>query len=173
MRKLLGLTLTSLISIFGASLWAATGMANLSGTVEDSEVSGLIKFEDVKEGLKVSGTIENVSPGEHGFHIHDFGDCGNEGKNAGGHYNPGQKPHGDVLKNGPSRVHPGDLGNVMINDEGKGEINVLIPGVHLMNGKYVVAGRAVILHDKKDDFGQPTGNAGGRIGCGPIVLTEK
>ncbi|MBI2167628.1 MAG: superoxide dismutase family protein, partial [Candidatus Omnitrophica bacterium] len=46
----------------------------------------------------------------------------------------------------------------------------VVPGLTLKEGEYAVAGRALILHEKEDDFGQPTGNAGGRIACGVIQL---
>lgn len=153
--------------------WAATGTAVIAGTTEDSELSGLLKFEETKEGLKITGTAENVAGGDHGFHIHEFGDCSDEGNAAGSHYNPNQKPHGHAIKDGPMKVHPGDLGNLSVKPDGTTTISILLPGVSLTSGKYNVAGRAVIIHEKKDDFGQPTGNAGGRIGCGPILITGK
>jgi Cu-Zn family superoxide dismutase len=153
--------------------WCAVGMASVTGTTENSDVSGNLKFEDTTDGLKISGTIENVSPGDHAFHIHEFGDCGEEGKNAGSHYNPEGHPHGNTIKEGVGKVHVGDMGNLTFNEQGIANVNVLLKGVSLTGGKTNVAGRAVVLHEKKDDFSQPTGNAGGRIGCGPIVLTAK
>jgi Cu-Zn family superoxide dismutase len=153
--------------------WSAMGVAMVKGTTDESEISGNLKFEDTAQGLKITGTIENVPSGEHAFHIHEFGDCGDEGKAAGSHYNPDQKPHGMAMKDGTMKVHPGDMGNLTANEKGMADVNVLLPNVALSNGKYTVAGRAVILHEKKDDFGQPTGNAGNRIGCGSILLTGK
>jgi len=152
---------------------AATGTTNINGTVEDSELTGQLKFEDTQDGLKITGSIEKIGMGDHGFHIHEFGDCSDEGKAAGSHYNPDQKPHGHAMKDGTKKVHPGDLGNLSVGNDGKAKVDILLPGVTLSAGKYNVAGRAVIIHEKKDDFGQPTGNAGGRIGCGSILLTSK
>jgi Cu-Zn family superoxide dismutase len=152
---------------------AATGTAHIRGTVEDSELSGELSFEDTPAGLKISGNLEKVAMGEHGFHIHEFGDCSDEGKAAGSHFNPDSKPHGHAMRDGTKNVHPGDMGNVNVGADGKANVDVVLPNVTLSSGKYSVAGRAVVLHEKKDDFGQPTGNAGGRIGCGPILLTGK
>lgn len=159
--------------ITSGAIWAATGTAMITGTTEDSELTGTLQFEETKDGLKVTGTIENAPGGDHGFHIHEFGDCGDEGKAAGGHFNPADHPHGLLMKDGIGKVHAGDMGNLNVGQEGTAEVSLVLPGVSLTNGKYNVAGRAVIIHEKKDDFGQPTGNAGGRIGCGPILITGK
>jgi Cu-Zn family superoxide dismutase len=153
--------------------WAATGTAIIEGTADGSDIQGTLKFEDTDKGLKVTGNIDNIPSGEHGFHIHEFGDCSDEAKAAGGHFNPGQHPHGLVTKDGVAKVHAGDMGNLVADKEGKAQVNILIPGVTLNSGKFDVAGRAVIVHEKTDDFGQPVGNAGSRIACGPIVLTAK
>jgi Cu-Zn family superoxide dismutase len=170
MKRILGLTIVTALMLT-ARVWAATGAAAIEGTADGSDIEGTLKFEDTAKGLKITGTIENVPTGEHGFHIHEFGDCSDEGKAAGGHFNPSGHPHGLVLKEGTGKVHAGDMGNLVADQEGMAKVDVLIPGVTLTSGKYDVVGRAVIIHDKKDDFGQPVGNAGGRIACGPIVLT--
>lgn len=163
---------TTLLALSGQS-YCATATALVEGTKEDSEIEGVLEFEDTAKGLKITGSIENVPSGDHGFHIHEFGGCEEEGKQAGSHFNPDHKPHGHMMKNGAAHVHPGDMGNVMADEKGHVTIDVLLPKVTLTSGKYAVAGRAVILHENKDDFSQPTGNAGGRIGCGPILLTGK
>jgi Cu-Zn family superoxide dismutase len=160
------------LALTGQSI-GAMGKAKIMGTAEDSDIRGEIKLEETKDGLKITGDLENIPVGEHAFHIHEFGDCGEEGKLAGSHYNPTQSPHGHIMKDGMKKAHIGDLGNIVIGTDGSGHVDAVIPNLHLTGGKYNVAGRAFIIHDKKDDFGQPTGNAGGRIGCGPIVLTEK
>lgn len=170
--KKTGLTAGAILLIAGRA-WCGMGMANISGTSEESDITGTLKFEDTREGLKVTGMIDNIAPGERAFHVHEFGDCGDEGKNAGGHFNPDQHPHGNTMKEGVAKVHVGDMGNLTFSEQGTAKIDLVLPGVMLTGGKYNVAGRAVVLHEKKDDFGQPTGNAGGRIGCGPIVLTGK
>ena len=53
--------------------------------------------------------------------------------------------------------------------DGKGHTEITIPGANLKkDDPHSYLGRAIIIHEKKDDGGQPTGNAGGRIGCGVI-----
>lgn len=168
-RKSLGLVLF-FVSASTISVFAETGIATIIGTSAGSEVSGEVKFEDTAEGLKVGVQVENVLPGKHGFHIHQYGLCQDEGKAAGGHYNPEGAGHGFVMKDGFSKAHAGDFGNIEVGPDGKGSLETVIPGLTLSNGTRNAAGRAVILHEKEDDFGQPTGNAGGRIGCGQIVI---
>jgi Cu-Zn family superoxide dismutase len=150
-----------------------TGVANIKGTTEGSKVTGTAKFEDNKGGLKVTVKVENVAPGLHGFHVHEKGLCTNAGNDAGGHFNPEGHPHGHAPKQGPASVHPGDMGNINVGADGKGTLETTLPGVSLNSGKYNISGLAVILHDKPDDYSQPTGNAGGRIGCGVITVTDK
>lgn len=156
---------------FAPVLRAETAEAQLASTSTNTVVSGLVKFEDTPRGLKVSAMIDQAPPGAHGFHIHEYGGCGDNGGKAGSHYNPAGHVHGNAVKGGPA--HPGDMGNIEIGADGKGKLEAILPDVTLTSGKMPVAGRAVIFHAKADDFSQPLGNAGGRIGCAPIVLTGK
>lgn len=163
----------SLVSVvLGASVaFGASAVANVAGTVSTSPIKGTVSLEDTPGGLHVKAQLVNVPAGQHGFHIHEFGSCEETGKAAGGHFNPLGMPHGQVLKDGLQHAHVGDMGNITAEANGNAAIDVTIPNVTLTSGKYNVAGRAIILHEKADDFGQPVGNAGGRIGCGPILLT--
>jgi Cu-Zn family superoxide dismutase len=156
---------------FGTAAHAQTAEAKLASTSTSTYVSGTVKFEDTADGLKVTALIDKAPAGTHGFHIHEFGSCDDTGNKAGGHYNPEGHEHGQVGKTKMS--HPGDMGNIEIGADGKGKLETVLPGVTLSSGKMPVAGRAIILHAKVDDMSQPTGNAGGRIGCAPIVITGK
>lgn len=154
-----------------ASASAEMGTAQIAGTGEGPALEGSVVLADTDEGLQVEVHVTGVTPGQHAIHIHEFGDCGDRGKAAGGHFNPDDVQHGFLPENGLESAHPGDMGNIEIGDDGTGELTVMLPGVSLSSDIYNVAGRAVVLHEKPDDFGQPTGNAGGRIGCGPILIT--
>lgn len=157
---------------FTSFAFAAKGKTDIKGTAEASPISGTAAFEDTSDGLKISVALEHVPPGKHGFHIHEKGDCGDGGKAAGGHYNPDGVSHGLLLRDGFQKAHAGDLGNVEIDANGRGKLEAVLPGLTLAGGKYNVARKSLILHEKEDDYGQPTGNAGGRIGCGVIALEE-
>lgn len=132
---------------------------------------GTVTFTEVEGGIKVTAHFEGVPEGEHGFHIHEKGDCSSgDGKSAGGHWNPEGMPHGGP--DSPQR-HVGDMGNITANADGIAEKEYV--DAHLtFDGKDSILGKGVILHAKRDDLtSQPTGAAGARIACGVIKLQEK
>ena len=155
---------------FVSPSYAEKGTVTLRATQENSSVSGQADLEDTPAGLKITAKVLHASPGSHAIHIHEFPDCGDSGKAAGSHFNPEGAPHGFFAKDGPAQAHIGDLGNIEIFPDGTGNLEVVLPGVGLKDGKYAVAGRSLVLHEKVDDFSQPAGNAGSRIGCGEIIL---
>ncbi len=131
-----------------------------------SNVHGLVTFTKVEGGVRVVADIEGLTPGEHGFHIHEFGDCSAaSAASAGAHFNPHKEPHG-----GPDSAHQheGDLGNILANDSGLGHYDRVNKMIEL-GGPESILGRSVIVHAKADDLkSQPTGNAGARVACGLI-----
>lgn len=159
------------LSVLSTSLWAVSGTADLKGTAEQSAIKGTAHFEETKEGLHVKAQVMGLPPGLHGFHIHEFGSCDELGKAAGSHYNPQNAPHGHLVKDGPTKAHAGDMGNIKADATGSAWLDMILPGVTLAGSAASVGGRAVVVHEKADDFGQPVGNAGGRIACGPILIT--
>lgn len=141
----------------------------MSGSANHPNLTGNLLLTETSAGLHLSGTLANVPPGEHGFHVHEVGSCAENGMAAGGHFNPEQVEHGHLLADGPKKAHAGDLGNVAIDSYGTVILDQTFPDLSLNSGPYAVAGRAIVLHEKADDFSQPNGNAGARIGCGVIV----
>ena len=132
-----------------------------------SKLSGKAVLTETEGGVHVVLTLEGLEPGEHGAHVHEKGDCSAaDGASAGGHFNPQSKDHGLP---GAEKRHLGDLGNITIAKDGKGSLDITAPGANLKpNDPNSFVGKAIIVHAKKDDGGQPTGNAGGRVGCGVI-----
>jgi superoxide dismutase, Cu-Zn family len=133
-----------------------------------SKLSGKATLTETPEGVKIMLALENVAPpGDHGAHVHEKGDCSaDDAASAGGHFNPGGHPH--ALPAGSPR-HLGDLGNINIGKDGKGTLEIVAAGANLKEGDpSSFLGKSIIVHEKKDDGGQPTGNAGGRIGCAEI-----
>ena len=133
-------------------------------SVSDSSVKGWVHFEWAgKKKVKVSAEVEGLKPnGVLGFHVHEFGNCGNQALNAGGHFNPHGRRHGAAGKT--KERHLGDLGNLKADSAGK----AIYTGV--IHGKvYKFLGRSVVIHSKADDFKtQPAGNSGARLACGVI-----
>ncbi|WP_228055785.1 superoxide dismutase family protein [Lusitaniella coriacea] len=145
-----------------------TATAIINSTADPSQKMGEATFTSMNAGLEIAVQFEDVPPGKHGFHIHEVGSCEDGGKAAKGHFNPNGVEHGYLPEDGVENAHGGDLGNVEIAEDGTGTLTLTIPQLSLEDGTNKVAGLSVILHEKLDDFGQPTGHAGGRIGCGRI-----
>jgi len=158
------------IVLAGASL-RADAAARAQATIEPrsgSTVTGTATFTELPGGgVKVVVHIEKAPPGTHGLHIHEKGDCSDpEAKSAGGHFNPTAMPHAGPMDR---EHHAGDLGNIEINADGTGTLEITSPMLTVTAGPNSVVGRSVVFHEKADDLKtQPTGNAGGRLGCGVI-----
>ena len=137
---------------------------------KDKTVKGIITFAQTEKGVKVVAHLEGLTPGKHGFHVHEFGDCSAPDlATAGGHFNPMQMTHG-----GPTDAarHTGDLGNITADEKGVADLEWVDPAMQL-SGPHSVIGRAVIIHAKEDDLKtQPTGNAGAREACGVIGIAK-
>lgn len=146
----------------------AAAQATVRSTDGASIVLGEATFTEVPGGVDVNVSLNNVPPGYHGFHVHEFGSCEDGGTAAGGHFNPLGVKHGYIVTDGYQNAHVGDLGNIVIDQDGSGTLSLMVPDLPLTDDERAIAGHSVILHANRDDFGQPTGNAGGRIGCGII-----
>ena len=133
-------------------------------------VTGLVTFTKSGQEIKVVADITGLTPGKHGFHVHEFGDCSSsDGNSAGGHFNPGHKDHGAP---DASDRHAGDLGNVEADTSGKAHLE-WSDKVMKLSGADSIIGRSVIVHEKEDDLKtQPTGNSGGRLACGVIGVAK-
>jgi Cu-Zn family superoxide dismutase len=134
-------------------------------------VSGVVTFSKVKDGVRVIADLKGLSPGLHGIHIHEFGDCrADDGSSAGGHFNPHAKAHGAP---DAAERHVGDLGNVVADENGVAAFDALDPLLEL-DGEHSILARSVVVHAEEDDFQtQPHGAAGKRVACGNIGLARK
>jgi len=135
-----------------------------------SSVSGTVTFTASGDTVTVVADISGLTPGKHGFHIHEFGDCSApDAKSAGGHFNPGNHHHG--APDAADR-HAGDLGNIEADASGKAHLE-MTDKVMKLSGTDSILGHAVIVHEKADDLKtQPTGDAGGRLACGVIGVAK-
>jgi Cu-Zn family superoxide dismutase len=155
---------------YGASAQKKTGAAEAKATIESksgSTVTGWVTFTEQAGGTKVVVHVEKAPPGTHGLHIHEKGDCSDpEAKSAGGHFNPTGMDHAGPMD---EKHHAGDLGNIEVKTDGTGHLEITSQMLTVKEGPNSVVGRSVVFHEKADDFKtQPTGNAGGRLGCGVI-----
>jgi len=143
----------------------------------DSLVKGVVHFtqEKVDGPVTLKGEITGLAPGEHGLHVHEFGDNTNGCTSAGAHFNPFNKTHGAPTD---EERHVGDLGNLTAGADGKAPVNITDKLITLM-GPNSIIGRTMVVHEGVDDLGRgghefskTTGNAGGRLACGVIGITK-
>jgi len=151
---------------------AKKGVAVLKGT---SSVEGVVTLTQEDNGpTTVNVRITGLTPGPHGFHLHEYGDTTNGCISTGAHFNPNNQTHGapeDGIR------HAGDLGNIVANADGVAEATIVDSQIPL-SGPNAVIGRALVVHELEDDLGKgghelslTTGNAGGRLACGVVGLT--
>lgn len=162
----------SAVAIISPSM-AATSESATAGfeAVDGSKVSGTLKFTQANNKVHIEGAIKGLKPNHlHGLHVHEIGNCSGKGaKSAGEHFTVEKKPHG-----GPAdkSKHNGDLGNVLANAEGVATVDIYTEDLSLSSDtkdKRSVLNRSIVVHEKEDDLKhQPSGNSGGRIGCGVI-----
>ncbi|PKU63028.1 Superoxide dismutase [Cu-Zn], chloroplastic [Dendrobium catenatum] len=140
-----------------------------------SKVEGVVTLVQEDDGpTTVNVRVTGLTPGSHGFHLHEFGDTTNGCISTGAHFNPNSLTHGapeDEVR------HAGDLGNIVANDEGIAEATIVDNQIPL-EGPNSVVGRAFVVHELEDDLGKgghelslTTGNAGGRLACGKLMLS--
>jgi Cu-Zn family superoxide dismutase len=134
-----------------------------------NDVQGNFMLTETGDTTEIIGEVRGLTPGKHGFHIHEFGDLrSDDGTAAGAHYNPEGHKHG-----GPETAerHVGDLGNITADRTGKAMVNMKVRGLKV----HFVVGRSLVVHAKEDDLKtDPSGDSGPRIAVGVIgITTEK
>ncbi|KAH7690595.1 Superoxide dismutase protein [Dioscorea alata] len=147
-------------------------VAVLKGNSDVQGVVTLVQDDDGPTTVKVR--VTGLTPGLHGFHLHEFGDTTNGCISTGAHFNPNNLTHGapeDKIR------HAGDLGNIVANSDGVAEATIVDNQIPL-SGPNAVIGRALVVHELEDDLGKgghelslTTGNAGGRLACGVVGIT--
>lgn len=138
--------------------------------LNNSGVSGIVYFEEAGFNVNIVADIEGLEKGEHGFHIHEFGDLrSDDGSSLGGHYNPKNKPHG-----GPTtdEQHAGDLGNIYAVGDTLAHFEGIQVGISI-TGDNPILGRSIVVHKGEDDMEtQPSGNSGARVAAGVIGIAN-
>ena len=150
---------------------AASAQTKVGATLASSpgnNVAGTVVF--VQEGRKVFVVAEvtGLTPGAHGFHVHEKGDCSAaDFSSAGGHFNPDGKPHGDP---GAGAHHVGDMPVLVADASGRANTRAELRSMSIGGGgANDIVGKSVVVHADPDDFRtQPAGNSGARVACGVI-----
>jgi Cu-Zn family superoxide dismutase len=128
---------------------------------------GKVTFVQKVDKVYVVAEVSGLSPGGHGLHVHEKGDCSaDDGMSAGGHFNPTGKPHGNPAE--PDH-HAGDMPMLMADASGDAKLTAELSVITVGGGATDVIGKSVIVHKDPDDYKtQPTGNSGARVACGVI-----
>ena len=103
---------------------------------------------DTGKGVLITYDIKGLSDGEHGFHIHEYGDLTDGCDSACAHFNPFNTTHGGL--NSKIR-HEGDLGNILsTGGVAQGEIMAKTLSLNPIS-KTCIMGRMIIVHADRDD----------------------
>jgi len=167
---LTGLSFASLVALAQTPATKSTASSKAIAVLHPTagnKINGTIIFTPVADGVQVHAEIGGLTPGKHGFHVHEFGDCSaTDASSAGAHFNPTGQPHA-----GPDTAarHEGDMGNIEADASGNAKLDYVDHQISLTNDAKSVIGRSVIVHAKSDDLKtQPSGDSGARIACGVI-----
>jgi len=160
----------SMVAVLAAcAAMAAHGqsaVATLDPTAGNS-AKGTIGFEQRGDRVLVDAKVSGLTPGAHGFHVHEKGDCSApDATSAGGHFNPTNKPHGNPAS---AEHHVGDMPALVADASGNASFQGELTPMSLGGGVTDIVGKAVIVHKDADYYAtQPTGNSGARVACGVI-----
>ena len=155
------------VSACATSAPGPTATASLLSTIGNT-TTGEVKFTQKGDKVMVTGLVSGLKPNaEHGFHVHDKGDCSSgDGMSTGGHFNPGGKAHG---AHGAMEQHAGDLPSLKADASGTARFSFESSTISVGSGAANVMERGLIVHRDPDDYKtQPTGNSGPRLACGVI-----
>eukprot|EP00455_Lapot_gusevi_P049280 TRINITY_DN6961_c0_g1_i4.p1 TRINITY_DN6961_c0_g1~~TRINITY_DN6961_c0_g1_i4.p1 ORF type:complete len:189 (+),score=37.30 TRINITY_DN6961_c0_g1_i4:63-629(+) len=137
-------------------------------SVPGHHVTGWVQFEETDQGTLITAEVQGLSPGKHGFHVHEKSSIANKCKASGSHFNPDGNEHGAP---GEENSHAGDMGNLEADSDGTATYRETNDKMKL-SGKYSVMNRAVVIHAKEDDLGKGDteesklkGSSGDPIAC--------
>ncbi len=168
----LGLLLGSLTISVAQENWFARTVVR--GFTQKS-LEGIVIFMEADDGWTViRGIIRGLQPGHtYAIHIHQWGDCRNP-KASGGHFDPYRSGRHGRPDDPIGTHHAGDLPNITADEKGIVQFQFRTKAVTVRPSPFSVLGRAVIIHERADDYtSQPAGNAGTRIACGIIGVVPR
>jgi Cu-Zn family superoxide dismutase len=130
---------------------------------------GTITVSESNYGLLFTPNLHDLTPGIHGFHIHQNPSCDNDGMAAGGHLDPSNTnqhlgPYND-------RGHLGDLPALTVDAKGQATLPILAPRLMRLSD---IQNHSLMIHEGGDNYSDEPAKLGGggtRMECGIIPIT--
>lgn len=148
--------------------------AGETGIVEvklaDGTSAGTVTLSELPAGVLLKIDLKGLTPGSHGFHVHEVGKCEGDFSSAGAIYNPLGAKHGFLNEEGPMA---GDLPNVVAGPDGTARAEMMSTYLHLNmdtdDTLFGSNGTAIVIYEKADDYQtEPEGGSDKRVACGVI-----
>ncbi|GLH04884.1 Superoxide dismutase [Cu-Zn] [Gryllus bimaculatus] len=156
----------------------SAAVAMLGGTQGASlgPVRGVIRFHQMDNNkCIIDGTLDGLTPGWHGLHVHECGDISQGCESVGSHFNPGNTRHGGPGDE-PEHRHAGDLGNIKADNSGRASFRLMDNILKVQD----IIGRSIVVTENEDDLGRGDhsashvdGNSGTRLACGIIARSAR
>jgi Cu-Zn family superoxide dismutase len=173
-KNMAGVLTAAALAAAVSTAFAATATVTINAISDKGagESLGTVQLEDSKDGLVLNVALKGLAPGEHGFHVHEHGNCAHQekdGKNvaglaAGGHYDPQKTGKHE----GPTgQGHLGDLPLLVVAPDGTAKVRLMAPRLKVSD----VKGRALMIHEGGDNYSdnpKPLGGGGARVACGVV-----
>jgi len=163
------LTAAAVATLLAGSAQAQTAPQTATAELKNSQAQavGTVVLTAAPKGVLLHIEIKGLTPGWHGLHFHEKGDCStSDFTSAGAHtHGSGTSVHG--LLN-PAANDTGDLPNIHAGSDGAAAAEVFTSLVTLASLKDA-DGSAVVVHANPDDYmAQPIGGAGPRVACAVV-----
>ncbi|KAF7991776.1 hypothetical protein HCN44_010577 [Aphidius gifuensis] len=160
---------------YGENSISAVSMINGdTRLLKNNNIQGVVRFVQANENCIIDGTIDGLTPGKHGLHVHECGDISKGCESVGDHFNPYNSPHG-APENDANHRHVGDLGNVEADNSGRARFRLQDKLIKVGD----IIGRSLVITQNQDDLGNEAnelskihGNSGDRIACGIIARSS-
>jgi Cu-Zn family superoxide dismutase len=160
--------LFSIFCLININLAYATLTVPMNFTAEHGQgkAVGSITISENKYGLLFTPNLHGLTPGLHGFHLHQNASCADNGMAAGGHFDPAKtnKHLGPYNDHG----HLGDLPALFVTKDGTATLPVLAPRIKKISE---LKDHALMIHEGGDNYSDTPaklGGGGGRMVCGII-----
>jgi len=161
--------LLTALPVFAADVVVTMNLVNEQGV---GKSIGTVTISEGPKGLVFTPKLTDLSPGLHGFHVHQNPDCAaglKDGKQvpglaAGGHYDPDATGKHEGHE---GMGHLGDLPALTVGADGTASTAVTASRLKMSD----VKGRSLMIHAGGDNYSDqpaPLGGGGARVACGVV-----